>query len=339
MQISNMNQFLEAQGLLGLGQQKLEEGEILTRGSFRAVANLFGFDPNQAASTAVAPHYPESPPEDIEEIVIEDRAEAEYPNYRSPPNQNIPEFKELMRQKAEEEINRDAPAENVEIPDVRENVKAQMQSNKGWFKQIVEPNYMKCYTLQKNDSTGKIISWAYLEDLRCFAVKREKGMQYFRDAPVLQTLPYFDLHQLARLRCLYCDRDNLAAYFVRQLKFEFNKRNGWRVIKPLLPKIRERPDKIHPLTGKPSKVMVYPAPETMKVVHLRKLPQDFISKLQCWFYDYTTTEAVIVTGEDDEYDIWKDVRIFDPIWLRNLSRKDIEILYHNPIIHAVLTHS
>lgn len=336
IQISNLTRFLDAQGILSRGiHEELEEGEIPTPESLREIAKQLGVNPSKVT---VIPTVPESPPRDVDQVVIESVPGEEYTNYSSPNNQDIPNFQDLVNERVEEELkgdNAEAAAENADKDEdvVRQTVKSRINEHKSWFKPDSRPQYSKCYNLiQKNSGicSGKIISWGYFVDLRNYGVKRETGVQYFGLPNDLQSLPYFDLHQLARLKCLYSETNGLAGFFERQLKYEF--RHGWKVITPQLPKIVEHPTRKHSVTGKPVKINVYPTPKTVRLAHLRKMPQDLSDNFRFWFYDYTTTEAVIVVGKESDVDDWKGIRVFDPMWLRNLSKRDIETLHKSPII-------
>ena len=59
------------------------------------------------------------------------------------------------------------------------------------------------------------------------------------------------------------------------------------------------------------------------------MPLDFSSKFKWWYFDGKAKEAVIVLYEDGE---WTDIRVFDPMWLTNLSRDDVYTLYKNQIM-------
>jgi len=62
----------------------------------------------------------------------------------------------------------------------------------------------------------------------------------------------------------------------------------------------------------------------MKKIPLRKMPQDFSSFFKWWYYDSRAHEAVIVLEKPSG---WETIRVFDPMWLTNLSQEDVYTLY------------
>ena len=51
--------------------------------------------------------------------------------------------------------------------------------------------YRKLYKVKGHRTKGQIISWAYFDDLGCYGVKREFGIEYFKHPCDFKTLPYF----------------------------------------------------------------------------------------------------------------------------------------------------
>ncbi|MFS8001492.1 hypothetical protein Hanom_Chr13g01190991 [Helianthus anomalus] len=70
----------------------------------------------------------------------------------------------------------------------------------------------------------------------------------------------------------------------------------------------------------------------MKNMTLMKLEQDFYADFRWWHYESLTGEAMIFlcTGG-----CWRTIKILDPMWLVNLSEKDIELLYYNKNYYQV----
>ncbi|MFS7919260.1 hypothetical protein Hanom_Chr03g00210651 [Helianthus anomalus] len=91
--------------------------------------------------------------------------------------------------------------------------------------------------------------------------------------------------------------------------------------KPHYPK---RKIEIDPITQLPVVTLIVKRPRAMK--HMMKLEQDSHSNFRWWDYDPETGEAVIVLKSEG---FWSAIRILDPMWLLNLSEKDIEFLYYN----------
>ncbi|KAI3814239.1 hypothetical protein L1987_18989 [Smallanthus sonchifolius] len=182
--------------------------------------------------------------------------------------------------------------------------------------------YTKVYRPKGHKSDGRIISWAYFNDLSCYAIKREKGIQYFRYPHDFKTLPAFEVNQLARLKLLYSESSGLSEWFERQLQYEYRKK--WVNFKPQIPTRYIHKEKVHPVTKKPLIVLKWKPPTIMKKIPLRKMIQDFSDQFKWWYYDGRTGEAVIVLCKEGS---WETIRVFDPLWLTNLSEQDVTTLY------------
>ncbi|MFS7918105.1 hypothetical protein Hanom_Chr03g00196961 [Helianthus anomalus] len=68
----------------------------------------------------------------------------------------------------------------------------------------------------------------------------------------------------------------------------------------------------------------------MKNMPLKKIEPDFYREFKGWYYDPKTCEAVISLRNEDNW-IWRSIRMLDPMWLVNCSKKDIECLFFNKI--------
>jgi len=121
---------------------------------------------------------------------------------------------------------------------------------------------------------------------------------------------------------LYANSDPMAAFFQRLLRREY--RSGWKMLKPQLPKRLFSKTEIDPISKRLKVTLKYKFPRVMKKVPLRKMPLDFSSHFKWWYFDGRTKEAVIVLDRDGS---WETIRVFDPMWLTNLSRDDIYTLY------------
>ncbi|MFS8002560.1 hypothetical protein Hanom_Chr13g01203481 [Helianthus anomalus] len=70
----------------------------------------------------------------------------------------------------------------------------------------------------------------------------------------------------------------------------------------------------------------------MKDMPLMKVEQYFYLDFRWWHYNRLTGEAVIMLCTEG---CWRSIRILNPMWLVNLSEKDIETLYYNKIHYQV----
>jgi hypothetical protein len=136
------------------------------------------------------------------------------------------------------------------------------------------------------------------------------------------------MHVLARLPMLYVDNNDQSGYFSRHLEWEYW--NKWQNFKPQWPK-RKVTDEVDPKTGKPKIILKYKKPDCLKKIPLRMMPQDFTPRFDRWFYDNRTGEAVIALIKDGKPT--EHIRVYDPMWLVNLSETDIKTLYHAEFLY------
>ena len=87
-----------------------------------------------------------------------------------------------------------------------------------------------------------------------------------------------------------------------------------------------------PVTKRPKVTLKWKPPKVMKVIPLPKLKQDFSRHFRWWYYDWRSSEAVIVLDVDGN---WETIRILDPMWLTNLSEDDVYTLYKCQIFFDV----
>ncbi|MFS8007218.1 hypothetical protein Hanom_Chr14g01258351 [Helianthus anomalus] len=78
--------------------------------------------------------------------------------------------------------------------------------------------------------------------------------------------------------------------------------------------------------------LIVKRPRAMKHMPLMKIEQDFQNEFRWWEYDPETGEVIIVLKTEC---LWGAIRILDPMWLVNLSEKDVGRLYYNKIVHQV----
>lgn len=334
---TKLTRFLDNEGILSRSIQveELEEGEIPHGLTIEELADMFKMSSDDVSYDPEAYELPE----EQDEVLIENAYSENYPTYQTNDDQDLPNFPDLskineedLKQKVEEKIGEEGASvqNDEELKKLREAWLEYVKKKKNEPQTEEMKRYTRFYDMKGTQASGKIISWAFLDDLQVYAVKRERGIEYFKHAPHLKSLPYFDMHQLARLKLLYSDTDDMATYAEKKIKFEF--KHGWNLFKPQWPKILRHLTKKHPITGHPSKINKYGPPSTMQKVPIRKLRKGLSEKFRFWYYDRQTTEAVIVVGDDDQ---WESIRVFDPMWLRNLSKDDIRTLCCFPMFFDV----
>ena len=94
-------------------------------------------------------------------------------------------------------------------------------------------SYKNVYKVKGHKTKGKIISWAFFNDLGCYIVKREFGVEYFKHPCDFKTLPLFDVNRLTEMKLLYSETHGLAEWFESQLSKQV--RTKWVNMKPQLP--------------------------------------------------------------------------------------------------------
>ena len=68
----------------------------------------------------------------------------------------------------------------------------------------------------------------------------------------------------------------------------------------------------------------------MKKIPFKQMEQDVCHNMRCWYYHAGTSEAVIVLFENRR---WRTIRIFDPMWIANMPKSDIEALFMDQILY------
>ncbi|KAM0046304.1 hypothetical protein Hdeb2414_s0009g00314611 [Helianthus debilis subsp. tardiflorus] len=82
---------------------------------------------------------------------------------------------------------------------------------------IAQVDYMR---YEKNCPLGRILSWIFVKELHCVAVKREHGIRYFKSLLSILTLPFYDVAALARLELINRSNFEGAKLFARKLRME-----------------------------------------------------------------------------------------------------------------------
>ncbi|KAD5960922.1 hypothetical protein E3N88_12395 [Mikania micrantha] len=331
---------LDAQGIIqhSVSYDK-EEGEIIHCLSKEQIAELFRLNPDEVVTDDTSvPSFEEPEPEpfdDIDEVILEDITEEEYPKYTSAEDE-LPTFTEPFDQETEDLLVRyleeQVEASKAEADDQKKRKDewaAYWEVLKKHSTKKMPDTHKKVYRTKGYKAGGQILSWAYFHDLGCYAVNRENGIDYFKHPHDFKTLPGFEVNQLARLNMLYSEDSGMSAWFSRQIKYEYRKR--WVNFQPQQPERYYLPE-IDGDTRKHKVILKWLPPRVLKKIPLRKMRQDFMDGFRWWYYDGRTGEAVIVLCKDKK---WETVRIFDPMWLTNLSQKDVQALFRNQIFFDV----
>ncbi|KAM0064376.1 hypothetical protein Hdeb2414_s0003g00102271 [Helianthus debilis subsp. tardiflorus] len=146
---------------------------------------------------------------------------------------------------------------------------------------------------EKDRPLGRILSWMFVKELHCVAVKREHGIQYFKSLLSILILPFYNVVALARLELI--NRSNLegAKLFARKLRIE--RRKGWKdeLYKPQIPMYEQIKFTLDPTRNTARYRLVYKPVKVLDWIPLMPMEQDIHANMALWCYDSDTHEAVI----------------------------------------------
>ncbi|KAD7477275.1 hypothetical protein E3N88_00411 [Mikania micrantha] len=204
-----------------------EEGEIIHCLSKEQIAELFKLNPDEVVLDDDVVPISDLPTlevfDDVDEVILEDLTEEESTKYTSA-EEELPTFADLFGLHTEEELSRKIDEKVLKKDSVPP----------------IPTPHTEVYRTKGYKSGGQILSWAYFHDLRCYAVMREKGIQYFRFPHDFKTLPGFEVNQLACLKMLYCEDSGMSSWFARNIQLEYRKR--WVNFKPQQPERYYQPE-------------------------------------------------------------------------------------------------
>ncbi|KAJ0539295.1 hypothetical protein HanHA300_Chr08g0284691 [Helianthus annuus] len=174
----------------------------------------------------------------------------------------------------------------------------------------VQVNYMK---YEKVHPHGRILSWMFLKDIHCMAVKREHGIQS---------------SALAKLELINQSNYDCAKLFTRKLRTE--RRSGWKdeLYKPQFPMHEQIKYTLDPATKTARYKLVYKPVKVLDKIPLMPMKQEILGSMALWCYDSDTHEAVIVFRNDEE-----NFHILDPMWIVNMFAADIDKLFRHDIFY------
>ncbi|MFS7984268.1 hypothetical protein Hanom_Chr11g00984501 [Helianthus anomalus] len=88
---------------------------------------------------------------------------------------------------------------------------------------IAQVDYME---YEKNRPLGRILSWMFVKELQCVAVKREHGIHYFKSLLSILSLPFYDVAALAGLELI--NRSNFEGAKLSARKLRIEREKGWK---------------------------------------------------------------------------------------------------------------
>ena len=293
---------------------------------------------------------------------VEDITAEEYPEMDPRTTRNLPTFQEMADKVRADEIDREFHAKLAEVDSQADTEKGKVELEEGEipeeefpyseFERIFEetcrkrkwrlpetakplPDYVEAFMASHRDCSGRIIAWGWFDKIKAFAVKREFGVEYYKDTSGLCSMPYFDWMTMARLKMLNPDNKYHAEYFEIKLRRGF--RVSWKrdklktgdidfVYSPQFAKRFKK--RVNPVTNQVTNISVWKPANKMKLGPIMKIEQDFHDRFIGWFYDGETHEAVIVLKTSETYSKGRvdQIRLFDPYWISNMSKEDIRLL-------------
>ena len=112
-----------------------------------------------------------------------------------------------------------------------EEIKRRLET---WFKKPEKSvQQLKFFTQHKKMIKGEVISWKYISDLICIAIRRRCGVQYFEHVKDLKTLPHWDIRGLIKKKLIDADKNGYVRHYVDQIVYEANRR--WKNFRPQYP--------------------------------------------------------------------------------------------------------
>ncbi|MFS8001840.1 hypothetical protein Hanom_Chr13g01195081 [Helianthus anomalus] len=203
----------------------LEEGELVEDLSYEQKLALEEMKTIDDAMIDQMPIEPETDDtENLEEIVFE--GESSKTTYVRVDRMEFDPFDEEWLKKNLEDINdqfnkRDSSDDPTDA--FHEWRKSFLSKIKKPTPPEVQVDYMQYI---KEKPHGRILSWMFVHDIHCMAIKREHGIQYFNSLLSITSLPFYDVTSLTKLKLINRSNYDGATLFEKRLRF--NRRNGWK---------------------------------------------------------------------------------------------------------------
>ncbi|MFS7996760.1 hypothetical protein Hanom_Chr12g01133621 [Helianthus anomalus] len=134
-----------------------------------------------------------------------DISEEDTPFHYSGVDETFPTLAEMFKEQSEDETRRKV-VEKITSEGIPKVVPQEtlLEGRKNWFKVMSKERKfrrpLQYFTHNANISLGDILLWGYLEDLQVYAIRRERGVQYFEFLSDLQTLPWWDVEELVQTK-------------------------------------------------------------------------------------------------------------------------------------------
>ncbi|KAI3814132.1 hypothetical protein L1987_18879 [Smallanthus sonchifolius] len=199
-------------------------------------------------------------------------------------------------------------------------------SRKSWFKKIILEETPQTYEwiAEHQELKRPPIGWKYDAERKFFIIRRYRGgVQHFKNMTDFQTLPFYDLRDLAKLPLQNPGKVMMAYDFERFLHSQVN--NDFKGMKPRKTQKKISKTRFHPKTKKPYVFLRYKPAQTHKTITIPKSVPVQLQTFRKWFYNPVIGSSVI------ECEGKEDITIFDPMELLKFQPEDLEILFQNHI--------
>ncbi|KAI3814052.1 hypothetical protein L1987_18794 [Smallanthus sonchifolius] len=199
-------------------------------------------------------------------------------------------------------------------------------SRKSWFKKIIQEETPKTYEwiAEHQELKRTPIGWKYDAERKLFIIRRFRGgVHHFKNMTDFQTLPFYDLRDLAKLPLQNPGKVMMAYDFEKFLHSQVN--NDFKGMKPRKTQKKISKTMFHPKTKKPYVFLRYKPAQTHKTITIPKSVPVQLQTFRKWFYNPVIGSAVIEC-EGKEY-----ITIFDPMELLKFQPEDLEVLFQNHI--------
>ncbi|KAI3808432.1 hypothetical protein L1987_24383 [Smallanthus sonchifolius] len=199
-------------------------------------------------------------------------------------------------------------------------------SRKSWFRKIIQEESPKTYEwiAEHQELKRPPIGWKYDAERKLFIIRRYRGgVQHFKNMTDFQTLPFYDLRDLAKLPLQNPGKVMMAYDFEKFLHSQVN--NDFKGMKPRKTQKKISKTRFHPKTNKPYVFLRYKPAQTHKTITIPKSVPVQLQTFRKWFYNPVIGSAVIeCKGKED-------IIIFEPMELLKFQPEDLEVLFQNHI--------
>ncbi|KAI3676311.1 hypothetical protein L1987_85917 [Smallanthus sonchifolius] len=199
-------------------------------------------------------------------------------------------------------------------------------SRKSWFKKIIQEETPKTYEwiAEHQELKRPPIGWKYDAERKHFIIRRYRGgVQHFKNMTDFQTLPFYDLRDLAKLPLQNPGKVMMAYNFEKFLHSQVN--NDFKGMKSRKTQKKISKTRFHPKTNKPYVFLRYKPAQTHKTITIPKSVPVQLQTFRKWYYDPIIGSAVI------ECEGKEDITIFEPMELLKFQPEELEILFQNHI--------